>query len=134
MAVWCIQCVCLSVFVTLAFSSITGFQLHPWLAIYCERVSNCLPGIASQQLHLCGSDMGSSSKQQMKIGYLTVPSRTTGSWRKLGTYMDGVHCPPASEYALMSAILVPNYGLNSSTTLWEAWESQGYGRKSRQKI
>lgn len=70
---------------------------------------------------------------QTEIGYLSPPSRITGSWRELGTKMYGVYGPPASGYDLVPAILVPNYGFNSTTALWKAWESQRLRKKIQKK-
>jgi hypothetical protein len=35
----------------------------------------------------------------------------------------GMHCPPVCGYALVSANLLPSYGLNSSTVLWMTRET-----------
>lgn len=43
--------------------------------------------------------------------------------------MHGMHGPTVFGYALMPANLVPRNGLNSSTALWEAWESQRQRKK-----
>lgn len=66
----------------------------------------------------------------MKIGYLTATSRTTGSLRKLGPLMHGMHGLTVFGYVMMPANLVPSNRLNSSTALWTALDSQ----KPRTKI
>lgn len=53
----------------------------------------------------------------MKIGYLTATSRTTGSFRKLGPVMHGMHGLTVFGYVMMPANLVPSNRLNSSTAL-----------------
>lgn len=115
------------------FMSHSRFQHHPLLAIYCEGLSNCVSLLCqvnplNSQTYM--AQILDSWRQQMKIGYLTATSRTTGSLRKLGPLMHGMHGLTVFGYVMMPANLVPSNRLNSSTALWTALDSQ----KTRTKI
>lgn len=114
------------------FMSHSRFQHHPLLAIYCKGLSNCVSLICqvnplNSQTYM--AQILDSWRQQMKIGYLTATSRTTGSFRKLGPVMHGMHGLTVFGYVMMPANLVPSNRLNSSTALG----SQNPDRNSKRR-